>query len=119
MAEEKKRIPRSIEIRGARVRNLKNIGVDIPPVQIVDIAGVSGSGKSSLALDVKTLLRVFQTLINLGATEIVIEHGLDMIRGADYIIDMGPGGGNKCGRIVAAGTVQTVKASARSITGSL
>ena len=53
-------------------------------------------------LDVKTLLEVFQTLIDNGATVIVIEHDLDVIKNADYIIDMGPGGGNEGGRIVAA-----------------
>ena len=55
-------------------------------------------------LDVKTLLQVFQHLIDNGATVIVIEHDLDVIRNADYIIDMGPGGGADGGRIVAQGT---------------
>ena len=55
-------------------------------------------------LDVKTLLDVFGTLIEHGATVIVIEHDLDVIRSADYIIDMGPGGGEEGGRVVAAGT---------------
>ena len=68
-------------------------------------------------LDVKTLLRVFQTLIDQGATVIVIEHDLDVIRSADYIIDMGPGGGCEGGRIVAAGTLEDVKANGRSVTG--
>ena len=54
--------------------------------------------------DVETLLNVFQTLIDHGATVIVIEHDLDVIRSADYIIDMGPGGGEDGGRIVACGT---------------
>ena len=52
-------------------------------------------------LDVQTLLKVFQTLIENGATVVVIEHDLDVIRNADYIIDMGPGGGADGGRIVA------------------
>jgi excinuclease ABC subunit A len=56
-------------------------------------------------LDVATLLRVFQTLIDQQATVIVIEHDLDVIRNADYIVDMGPGGGESGGRIVAAGTL--------------
>lgn len=55
-------------------------------------------------LDVRTLLGVFETLIENGATVIVIEHDLDVIKSADYIIDMGPGGGSEGGMIVAAGT---------------
>lgn len=68
-------------------------------------------------LDVQTLLLVFQTLISQGATIIVIEHDLDVIRSADYVIDMGPGGGESGGRIVAAGTPEEIKASAQSVTG--
>ena len=68
-------------------------------------------------LDVQTLLAVFQTLIDSGATVIVIEHDLDVIRNADYIIDMGPGGGEEGGLIVAAGTPQQIKAAPQSITG--
>lgn len=68
-------------------------------------------------LDVRTLLGVFQTLIDSGATVIVIEHDLDVIRNADYIIDMGPGGGEEGGRIVATGTPQQIKATPASITG--
>lgn len=68
-------------------------------------------------LDVRTLLEVFQTLIDSGATVIVIEHDLDVIRNADYIIDMGPGGGAAGGRIVAAGTPEQIKSSPESITG--
>ena len=68
-------------------------------------------------LDVRTLLEVFQTLIENGATVIVIEHDLDVIRNADYIIDMGPGGGEAGGRIVAAGTPEEIKKSPESITG--
>ena len=60
-------------------------------------------------LDVQTLLGVFQTLISQGATVIVIEHDLDVIRNADYIIDMGPGGGLDGGQIVAAGTLEDIK----------
>ena len=55
-------------------------------------------------LDVQTLLGVFQKLIGNGATVVVIEHDLDVIRNADYLVDMGPGGGDAGGRIVAAGT---------------
>ncbi len=68
-------------------------------------------------LDVQTLLGVFQTLIENGATVIVIEHDLDVIRNADYIIDMGPGGGEQGGKIVAAGTPDQIAKNAESITG--
>ena len=68
-------------------------------------------------LDVATLLQVFQTLVDNGATVIVIEHDLDVIRNADYIIDMGPGGGEVGGRIVAAGTPRQVAENTDSITG--
>lgn len=68
-------------------------------------------------LDVQTLLGVFQTLIANGATVIVIEHDLDVIRNADYIIDMGPGGGDEGGRIVAAGSPDAVKNTSQSVTG--
>ncbi len=60
-------------------------------------------------LDVRTLLGVFQTLIDHGATVIVIEHDLDVIRNADYLIDMGPGGGVEGGRVVAAGTPEEIR----------
>ena len=68
-------------------------------------------------LDVRTLLGVFQTLIENGATVIVIEHDLDVIRNADYIIDMGPGGGEEGGRIVATGTPEEIKKAPESRTG--
>ena len=68
-------------------------------------------------LDVRTLLGVFRTLIDNGATVIVIEHDLDVIRSADYIIDMGPGGGKEGGRIVACGTPAAIKAAPESRTG--
>ena len=68
-------------------------------------------------LDVQVLLEVFQALLDNGATVIVIEHDLDVIRNADYIIDMGPGGGDAGGRIVACGTPAEIKANANSITG--
>ena len=68
-------------------------------------------------LDVRTLLGVFQTLIENGATVIVIEHDLDVIHNADYIIDMGPGGGEEGGRIIAAGTPEDIAADHSSVTG--
>ncbi len=67
--------------------------------------------------DVETLLQVFETLIAHGATVIVIEHDLDVIRSADYIIDMGPEGGEEGGRIVACGSPEQVRNSPESITG--
>lgn len=68
-------------------------------------------------LDVRTLLDVFQRLIDSGATVIVIEHDLDVIRNADYIIDMGPGGGNEGGTVVACGTPAQIKDAPASVTG--
>ena len=68
-------------------------------------------------LDVRTLLGVFQTLIENGATVIVIEHDLDVIRNADYIIDMGPGGGEEGGKIVATGAPEEIKKAPESRTG--
>ena len=68
-------------------------------------------------LDVQTLLRVFDRLVNSGATVIVIEHDLDVIRNADYIIDMGPGGGEQGGRIVAVGTPEEIAKNSESVTG--
>lgn len=67
-------------------------------------------------LDVRRLLEVFKRLIEAGATVIVIEHDLDVIRNANYIIDMGPGGGESGGRIVAAGAPAVIKASKESVT---
>ncbi len=68
-------------------------------------------------LDVETLLFVFQSLIDNGATVVVIEHDLDVIRNADYIIDMGPGGGAAGGRIVACGTPDEIRDARESVTG--
>ena len=68
-------------------------------------------------LDVQVLLGVFDRLVQSGATVIVIEHDLDVIRNADYIVDMGPGGGALGGRIVCAGTPEQVAACPESVTG--
>ena len=68
-------------------------------------------------LDVRVLLGVFQALLDNGATVVVIEHDLDVIRNADYIIDMGTGGGDAGGEIVANGTPQEIRRNERSMTG--
>ena len=68
-------------------------------------------------LDVQVLLGVFQALLDNGATVVVIEHDLDVIRNADYIIDMGPGGGDAGGRIIAAGTPDEIRQDPASVTG--
>ena len=68
-------------------------------------------------LDVKTLMGVFQNLIDMGATLIVIEHDLDVIRNADFIVDMGPGGGDEGGTIVKAGTPEEIMGCQQSVTG--
>ena len=68
-------------------------------------------------LDVRTLLQVFETLLSHGATVIVIEHDRDVIHNADYIVDMGPGGGEEGGKIVASGTIEEIRNCPESITG--
>ena len=68
-------------------------------------------------LDVQTLLGVFRTLIDSGATVVVIEHDLDVIRSADFLLDMGPGGGEEGGRVVALGTPEQVAQNPDSVTG--
>ena len=66
--------------------------------------------------DVKKLLKILQELVDLGNTVIVIEHNLDVIKCADYIIDLGPEGGDKGGRVVAKGTPETIIKSKNSYT---
>ena len=68
-------------------------------------------------LDVQTLVHVFQSLVEQGATVIVIEHDRDVMKNADYIIDMGPGGGQDGGTIVATGSVEEIRNNPKSITG--
>ena len=68
-------------------------------------------------LDVQVLMRVFQALLDNGATVVVIEHDLDVIRNADYVVDMGPGGGESGGRIVATGTPEEIRRNENSLTG--
>ena len=68
-------------------------------------------------LDVEVLLTVLQRLIDNGATVVVIEHDLDMIANADWVVDMGPGGGDAGGRVVATGTPEHIAACPESITG--
>lgn len=67
--------------------------------------------------DVKTLVGVFDRLLAAGATVVVIEHDLDVIRSADYVVDLGPGGGEEGGRIVACGTPEAVRNTPESRTG--
>ena len=69
-------------------------------------------------LDVQVLLGVFNRLVEAGATVVVIEHDLDLIGNADYIIDLGPGGGEQGGRIVACGTPEEIAANPDSVTGT-
>ena len=66
---------------------------------------------------IRDRLGVFQALVDNGATVLVIEHDLDVIRNADYIIDMGPGGGEEGGRVVACGTPEQIAANEESVTG--
>ena len=68
--------------------------------------------------DVETLLSVFRTLMKSGATVIVIEHDLAVMRNADYIVDMGPGGGEEGGRVVATGTPWEIMQEPASLTGA-
>jgi excinuclease ABC subunit A len=68
-------------------------------------------------LDVQTLLSVFDALVDNGATVLVIEHDLDVICNADYIIDMGPGGGDDGGRVIATGTPEEIVGNEDSVTG--
>lgn len=98
--------------------------------QRLKLAGDMGRGQSGSVfvfdeptiglhpLDVQTLLGVFQTLIASGATVIVIEHDMDVIANADYLIDMGPGGGNDGGRIVASGSPLHLARCPESVTGA-
>ena len=72
---------------------------------------------STHPLDVASLLQVFRRLIESGATVIVIEHDLDVIKNADYVIDMGPGGGIHGGRVIARGTPKEISQCEESITG--
>lgn len=97
--------------------------------QRLKLASEMGKGQSDSAFvfdeptiglhpqDVKTLLHVFQTLIDHGATLVVIEHDLDVIRNADYIVDMGLGGGKEGGRIIARGTPDEIRQNPDSLTG--
>ena len=97
--------------------------------QRLKLASEMGKGQSDSAFvfdeptiglhpqDVKTLLHVFQTLIDHGATLVVIEHDLDVIRNANYIVDMGPGGGKEGGRIIARGTPDEIRQNPDSLTG--
>ena len=97
--------------------------------QRLKLAGEMGRGQSDTIfvfdeptiglhpLDVRTLLQVFRHLTDSGATVIVIEHDLDVIRNSDYVVDMGPGGGAQGGGIVAVGTPEEIAACPASVTG--
>ena len=124
-----------------RLQVLKNLGLgyltlgeETPSLsggeaQRLKLASEMGKGQADLVfvfdeptiglhpLDVQTLLGVFQALVDQGATVLVIEHDLDVIRNADYVIDMGPGGGVAGGRVVAVGTPTQIAANKDSITG--
>ena len=67
--------------------------------------------------DVEKLLKVLQTLVDRGNTIVVIEHNLDIIKSVDYIIDLGPGGGEKGGTVVATGSPEEVASNPKSLTG--
>ena len=67
--------------------------------------------------DVRKLLKVLDRLVNAGNTILIIEHNLDVIKSADYIIDLGPGGGDEGGRVIAEGTPEEVAANPNSFTG--
>jgi len=68
--------------------------------------------------DVRRLLDVLGRLVDAGNTVLLIEHNLDVIRAADYVIDLGPGGGDSGGRIVAAGTPEDIARCTASATGA-
>ncbi|MCF0254305.1 MAG: excinuclease ABC subunit UvrA, partial [Duodenibacillus sp.] len=98
--------------------------------QRLKLAGETGRGQEGAVfvfdeptiglhpLDVRRLMGIFQKLVGLGATVIVIEHDLDVIAGADYVVDLGPGGGEQGGRVVAAGAPEEVAACPASLTGA-
>lgn len=110
----------------ARCRKRPDFGGEAQRLKLASEMGKAQSGSVFVfdeptiglhPLDVQTLLTVFQTLIESGATVIVIEHDLDVIRSADYILDMGPGGGEAGGRLIACGTPEQIKNAADSVTG--
>ena len=92
---------------------LQDLGVDTAQLTMADCSGLAPGS----SLSVRTLIGVLQRLLDGGATIVVIEHDLDMIANADYVIDMGPGGGETGGRIVAEGTPAQVAANPESLTG--
>jgi excinuclease ABC subunit A len=67
--------------------------------------------------DVKVLLKVINKLVDKGNTVVVVEHNLDVVNAADWVIDLGPGGGDSGGRIVAEGTPEEIKLNKKSVTG--
>lgn len=103
-------------LSGGEAQRLKLASeIDKPQAQSVFIFDEPTIGLHPL--DIEILMQVFDRLIANHATVIVIEHDLDIIRNADYIIDLGPGGGDAGGRIVATGTPTEIKAHPESVTG--
>ena len=103
-------------LSGGEAQRLK-LASEIGRVQTVSVFVFDEPSIGLHPLDVQVLLGVFQALLDNGATVVVIEHDLDVIRSADYVIDMGPGGGESGGRIVACGTPEEIRKSPLSITG--
>ncbi len=129
-----------IEIRGARENNLKNVSLKIPKRKITIFTGVSGSGKSSIVFDtvateaqrqmnenfsifIRTFLPRYSqpdadAIENL-STPIVVDqkrHNASVIKNADWIIDMGPEGGTKGGRVMFEGTLKQLLTAKNSLT---
>ena len=134
VTEDLKTVHQRLEVLGKLGLGYLTLGEETPSLsggeaQRLKLASEMGKGQADSVfvfdeptiglhpLDVRTLLQVFQTLIENGATVVIIEHDLDVIRNADYIIDMGPGGGEAGGRIVAAGTPEQIQKNPESITG--
>ncbi|MBQ7660729.1 MAG: excinuclease ABC subunit UvrA [Clostridia bacterium] len=127
-------VKRKLEVLSALGLGYLTLGEETPGLsggeaQRLKLAGEMGRGQEDTVfvfdeptiglhpLDVETLLSVFRTLVAAGATVIVIEHDLDVIKNADYIIDMGPGGGELGGRVIAVGTPEKIKNDPASVTG--
>ena len=113
-------------LREGEVRDWANVGggslfVGVKPWETghhcIGLSGGYALAFDVHPLDTQTLIGVFQQLLDLGATLVVIEHDLDIIANSDYVIDLGPGGGEEGGTIVAQGTPGQVAANPASVTG--